>query len=247
MPQLSPIDARPRVSFSLDASLGDDDDEAAEVEPTPESPTFRTRVSGVVRAARIASHLISKTRYTMPFGDLAMTQLMHACATANFDKVKLLIDAFEPEALALELAAVDDWAGSTPLHWAACTRARAGCTSLHSHASLTREAHCARQSGHECCTIHRNAHRLPCVHARTHTRAHMPDGFMTRGGRLWERVHRAGAAHRRSQGRPAQCSRRFDGRAPGRPVRTFFLSLGADARPYASLSHTLTHPSHTSC
>ena len=27
----------------------------------------------------------------------------------------------------------------------------------------------------------------------------------------------------------------------------FFLSLGADARPYASLSHTLTHPSHTSC
>ena len=88
---------------------------------------------------------------------------------------------------------------------------------------------------------------LLSARARTHTRAHMPDGFMTRGGRLWERVHRAGAAHRRSQGRPAQCSRRFDGRAPGRPVRTFFLSLGADARPYASLSHTLTHPSHTSC
>ena len=50
-----------------------------------------------------------------------MTVLMHACATGNHDRVRqcLLSVGSDSRALQLELTAVDDWAGSTPLHWAA--------------------------------------------------------------------------------------------------------------------------------
>ena len=57
----------------------------------------------------------------MPFGDLSMTFLMHACATGNTERVRQYLEPLkkDPEALEQELAAADDWAGSTPLHWAA--------------------------------------------------------------------------------------------------------------------------------
>ena len=58
----------------------------------------------------------------MPFGELSLSALMHACATANLREVLACLDGLrdDKQALALELAASDDWALSTPLHWAAC-------------------------------------------------------------------------------------------------------------------------------
>ena len=59
----------------------------------------------------------------MPFGDLSMTVLMHACATGNRERERQCLQDLRGEenreALELELTAADDWAGSTPLHWAA--------------------------------------------------------------------------------------------------------------------------------
>ena len=113
-----------RVSFTLDASVDDDDDEDKAGSNSPTSPSFRARMGGLIRAASLAKHLVNKIRYTMPFGDLAMTQLMHACATGNLEKTKILLAELggDRQALDVELAAADDWAGSSPLHWAACTR-----------------------------------------------------------------------------------------------------------------------------
>ena len=119
-----------RVSFenrteqpSFDASHRDDDDDDDDDDraDSPTSPSPRDRLHSTIRATVTAAHMVRKTRYTMPFGDLAMTTLMHACATGSFEKVRASLDSFhsQPEALALELAAVDDWAGSSPLHWAA--------------------------------------------------------------------------------------------------------------------------------
>ena len=54
-----------------------------------------------------------------------MTVLMHACATGNSERVRQCLESLQgesadqKEALELELTATDDWAGSSPLHWAA--------------------------------------------------------------------------------------------------------------------------------
>ena len=50
---------------------------------------------------------------------------MHACATGNSERVRQCLESLQGEsadqrrALELELTATDDWAGSSPLHWAA--------------------------------------------------------------------------------------------------------------------------------
>lgn len=57
-----------------------------------------------------------------------MTELMHACATGNSERVRQCLTSLKTQAasdddyktaLELELAASDDWAHSQPLHWAA--------------------------------------------------------------------------------------------------------------------------------
>ena len=56
-------------------------------------------------------------------GDVQMTRLSKACCRGILDVVKEELKAAsssnDPDRLAQELSAQDDWAGSTPLHWAA--------------------------------------------------------------------------------------------------------------------------------
>ena len=89
---------------------------------TVTSPSIR-RLKHTFASVAAATHILRKSRYTMPFGDLSMTVLMHACATGNSERVRQCLESLrgeaQREALEIELKAADDWAGSTPLHWAA--------------------------------------------------------------------------------------------------------------------------------
>ena len=53
-----------------------------------------------------------------PFGHLCVTPLMRACAKGDQAAVAEELAAIDPEQLGSELGAGDDWAVSTPLHWA---------------------------------------------------------------------------------------------------------------------------------
>lgn len=53
-----------------------------------------------------------------PFGNLRVTPLMKACAAGDVDEALKELEAIDPTELASELSAGDDWAGSSPLHWA---------------------------------------------------------------------------------------------------------------------------------
>lgn len=107
-------------------------------EPDPSATHLtpgRARLQGAIKGVTFVTNLTSAhmRRYTMPFGDLNMTELMHACATGNVARVRQrLTELYEHEQqcdgdesaeafdfLEEELAVVDDWAGSTPLHWSA--------------------------------------------------------------------------------------------------------------------------------
>ncbi|KAL1518651.1 hypothetical protein AB1Y20_002939 [Prymnesium parvum] len=67
----------------------------------------------------------------LPFGRLKMTSLAEACTRGNAHDVEQLLSRIgTPETLAKELAACDDWAGSTPLHWAAFSRDGERCVRL---------------------------------------------------------------------------------------------------------------------
>ena len=84
----------------------------------PTSPTLHLQKA--FKKAMAVTVMMRK--YTMPFGDLNMTTLMHACATGNLPRMSERIDelvSMGNESLEEELLVVDDWAGSTPLHWAA--------------------------------------------------------------------------------------------------------------------------------
>ena len=64
---------------------------------------------------------LQKKAVKMEFGRVHMTALAAACARGDIEKaMEALEEAKEggPETLADELLAEDDWAGSTPLHWA---------------------------------------------------------------------------------------------------------------------------------
>lgn len=90
-------------------------------QPSVRSPPI-TKLSRCFQTTAAIAHLVRKARYTMPFGELSMSSLMHACATGNLREVLVCLDGLraDKQALALELEASDDWALSTPLHWAAC-------------------------------------------------------------------------------------------------------------------------------
>ena len=58
----------------------------------------------------------------MAFGEIQMTPIAKACADGQLERAKELLEIEQgkgEEALMAQLDAVDDWAGSTPLHWAA--------------------------------------------------------------------------------------------------------------------------------
>ena len=97
------------------------DDSTAKA-PAPNAlPVARMKIFKPFAAVTAATHLVSKKRFRMPFGDIQMTVLMHACATGNAERVRVCLDAIgtDQDVLTEELTATDDWASSTPLHWAA--------------------------------------------------------------------------------------------------------------------------------
>jgi ankyrin repeat protein len=59
-----------------------------------------------------------KHKVSKPFGRLRMTALAEACSRGRDDQVAWHLSHISEDALAEELRAVDDWAGSSPLHWA---------------------------------------------------------------------------------------------------------------------------------
>ena len=59
-----------------------------------------------------------------------MTVLAEACSRGREDQVAWHLSRIPKDALAEELRAVDDWAGSTPLHWAAFAPTGAECVRL---------------------------------------------------------------------------------------------------------------------
>ena len=75
-------------------------------------------------------HPVSK-----PFGKLRMSALAEACSRGSVEEVRdLLEDVMRredaAESMAAELKAQDDWAGSSPLHWAAFAERGAECVEM---------------------------------------------------------------------------------------------------------------------
>lgn len=97
--------------------------EALEDSPVASAVTSNARtLADVGRRMVLISNIASNWQVVhMPFGEIMMTRLMRSCAKGDLKTLKAeLTDlAGEPERLASELAASDDWAGSKPLHWAA--------------------------------------------------------------------------------------------------------------------------------
>ena len=61
----------------------------------------------------------SRILVRLQFGELRMTQLAHFCALGDLDGARRsLSEAKASSTLESELVAKDDWAGSSPLHWA---------------------------------------------------------------------------------------------------------------------------------
>ena len=66
----------------------------------------------------------------LPFGRLKMTALAEACTRGIAEEVEQRLASIPAAAMAKELEAVDDWAGSSPLHWAAFSASGARCARL---------------------------------------------------------------------------------------------------------------------
>ena len=97
----------------------------------------------------------------LPFGMLRMTDLLEACARGEEERVAAALEHILAdggrEALGMELVATDDWAASSPLHWAAYAGS-AACIDLLVEASadpsvvnerdLSQPLHLAARYGH---------------------------------------------------------------------------------------------------
>mgnify|MGYP006171084339 CR=1 FL=1 len=69
---------------------GDEDPLPSEYNPM-KSPS-RRKLKQTFAATVAAAHILRKSRYNMPFGDLSMTVLMHACATGNSERVRQCLE-----------------------------------------------------------------------------------------------------------------------------------------------------------
>ena len=71
-------------------------------------------------AASEPGYSLSYRTVRLPFGDLRMTALLECCARGLVQELARELEAARHAGgLSVELAVVDDWAGSSPLHWAA--------------------------------------------------------------------------------------------------------------------------------
>ena len=81
----------------------------------------------------------------MPFGRLMMTSMLAACARGDTDTVLEVLRetraAHGAAGVEAELAAVDDWAGSSPMHWAAYSGSRELVVRLREHILAQRRLH----------------------------------------------------------------------------------------------------------
>ena len=63
-------------------------------------------------------------------GELKMSALAEACSRGDTEEVRELLEKVPPDAMARELQARDDWAGSSPLHWACFAEHGAACVEM---------------------------------------------------------------------------------------------------------------------
>ena len=100
----------------------------AEDEPSPTAESVSPelpRSTQVVQKALGSSvgHTLQWHQVSLPFGMLQMTMLLDSCARGEEARVEAELERLEEvggkAVLEAELAATDDWASSTPLHWAA--------------------------------------------------------------------------------------------------------------------------------
>ena len=124
LPAPSPETVRDR-QISFDTALGSSDEELPAGVPQPRRPKegkgpsrFQALGSKVTMLGRVVNRW---EKVKMPFGEIQMTRLMKACAKGDLETVveELRELAEVPERLRSELLVGDEWAGSSPLHWAA--------------------------------------------------------------------------------------------------------------------------------
>ena len=106
-------------------------------------------------------HTLHWHQVPLPFGMLQMTMLLESCARGEEARVAAELERFKglgQAVLEAELAATDDWAGSSPLHWAAyagsaaCVHMLIDAGARHTATSLrdsSQPLHLAARFGHQ--------------------------------------------------------------------------------------------------
>ena len=106
-------------------------------------------------------HTLHWHQVPLPFGMLQMTMLLESCARGEEARVAAELERFKglgQAVLEAELAATDDWAGSSPLHWAAyagsaaCVHLLIDAGARHTATSLrdsSQPLHLAARFGHQ--------------------------------------------------------------------------------------------------
>ena len=87
---------------------------------TPKVQHSRDAVEKIHRTS--GGHTLHWHQVSLPFGMLQMTMLLESCARGEEARVAVELERFKglgQAVLEAELAATDDWAVSSPLHWAA--------------------------------------------------------------------------------------------------------------------------------
>ena len=129
----------------------------------PNNPEVQHSRDAVEKIQRTSGdgHTLHWHQVPLPFGMLQMTMLLESCARGEEARVAAELERFKglgQAVLEAELAATDDWAGSSPLHWAAyagsaaCVHLLIDAGARHTATSLrdsSQPLHLAARFGHQ--------------------------------------------------------------------------------------------------
>ena len=129
----------------------------------PDNPEVQHSRDAVEKIQRTSGdgHTLHWHQVPLPFGMLQMTMLLESCARGEEARVAAELERFKglgQAVLEAELAATDDWAGSSPLHWAAyagsaaCVHLLIDAGARHTATSLrdsSQPLHLAARFGHQ--------------------------------------------------------------------------------------------------
>ena len=128
---------------------------------SPGAPEVQHSRDALEKIQRTSGHTLHWHQVSLPFGMLQMTMLLESCARGEEARVAVELERFKglgQAVLEAELAATDDWAGSSPLHWAAyagsaaCVHMLIDAGARHTATSLrdsSQPLHLAARFGHQ--------------------------------------------------------------------------------------------------